>query len=68
MTERLNISIDYCPQCRGIWLEKGKLDTIIEKSSIESNNRQVNDNRFNRNQNENDNEGGIGGFFKSFFN
>lgn len=29
MGERLTVSIDYCPQCRGIWLEKGKLDQII---------------------------------------
>jgi uncharacterized protein len=29
MAERLTVSIDYCPQCRGIWLEKGKLDQII---------------------------------------
>jgi Zn-finger nucleic acid-binding protein len=32
MTERQGTQIDYCPQCRGIWLEKGKLDTIIERS------------------------------------
>jgi len=29
MGERLTVSIDYCPQCRGIWLEKGKLDQLI---------------------------------------
>jgi len=33
MGERLTVSIDYCPQCRGIWLEKGKLDQIIERSA-----------------------------------
>lgn len=33
MGERLTFSIDYCPQCRGIWLEKGKLDQIIERSA-----------------------------------
>jgi hypothetical protein len=32
MGERSSVSIDYCPQCRGIWLEKGKLDQIIERS------------------------------------
>jgi uncharacterized protein len=32
MGERLTVSIDYCPQCRGIWLEKGKLDQIINIS------------------------------------
>ncbi len=32
MTDRQGMQIDYCPQCRGIWLEKGKLDMIIERS------------------------------------
>jgi Zn-finger nucleic acid-binding protein len=35
MTERQGTQIDYCPQCRGIWLEKGKLDRIIERSGAE---------------------------------
>lgn len=32
MTERLGIEIDYCPKCRGVWLDKGELDKLIEKS------------------------------------
>lgn len=32
MTERQNIEIDYCPSCRGIWLDRGELDKLIEKS------------------------------------
>lgn len=32
MTERLNVEIDYCPQCRGVWLDRGELDKIIERS------------------------------------
>lgn len=36
ITERLGTQIDYCPQCRGIWLEKGKLDRIIERSGTET--------------------------------
>lgn len=32
MTDRQGIEIDYCPNCRGIWLDKGELDKIIEKS------------------------------------
>jgi Zn-finger nucleic acid-binding protein len=35
MTERQGTQIDYCPQCRGIWLEKGKIDRIIERSGAE---------------------------------
>jgi uncharacterized protein len=36
MTERQGTQIDYCPQCRGIWLEKGTLDKIIERSCAET--------------------------------
>jgi len=32
MTERQSIEIDYCPECRGIWLDRGELDKIIERS------------------------------------
>ena len=30
MTERNNIEIDYCPSCRGVWLDKGELDKMLE--------------------------------------
>jgi len=33
MSERQGIEIDYCPTCRGIWLDRGELDKIIEKSN-----------------------------------
>lgn len=32
ITERQGIEIDYCPQCRGIWLDRGELDKLIDKS------------------------------------
>jgi Zn-finger nucleic acid-binding protein len=32
MTTREGIEIDYCPQCRGVWLDRGELDKIIERS------------------------------------
>ncbi|MDQ3706192.1 MAG: zf-TFIIB domain-containing protein [Chloroflexota bacterium] len=32
MMERQGIEIDYCPQCRGVWLDRGELDKIIERS------------------------------------
>ncbi|MDZ7667303.1 MAG: zf-TFIIB domain-containing protein, partial [Desulfotignum sp.] len=35
MTDRQGIEIDYCPNCRGIWLDRGELDKIIERSAIE---------------------------------
>lgn len=33
MSDRQGIEIDYCPSCRGVWLDRGELDKIIEKSS-----------------------------------
>lgn len=33
ITERQNIEIDYCPQCRGVWLDRGELDKLIERSA-----------------------------------
>lgn len=35
MTERQGIEIDYCPKCRGVWLDRGELDKIIERSTAE---------------------------------
>jgi uncharacterized protein len=35
MAERLGVVVDYCPQCRGIWLEKGKLDKLLETSELQ---------------------------------
>ena len=35
MSERQGIEIDYCPECRGIWLDRGELDKIIERSTSE---------------------------------
>lgn len=33
MAERSGIEIDYCPQCRGVWLDRGELDKIIERAT-----------------------------------
>jgi Zn-finger nucleic acid-binding protein len=32
MSERSGIEIDYCPTCRGVWLDRGEMDKIIERS------------------------------------
>jgi uncharacterized protein len=32
MTDRSGIEIDYCPKCRGVWLDRGELDKIVERS------------------------------------
>lgn len=36
MSERQGVEIDYCPQCRGVWLDRGELDKIIERSTLET--------------------------------
>ncbi|ANI77343.1 MULTISPECIES: TFIIB-type zinc ribbon-containing protein [Sphingobium] len=33
MTDRQGVEIDFCPQCRGVWLDRGELDKIIERSA-----------------------------------
>ncbi|KAB7616179.1 hypothetical protein F9L33_05360 [Amylibacter sp. SFDW26] len=33
ITTRGDVEIDYCPQCRGVWLDRGELDKIIERSA-----------------------------------
>jgi uncharacterized protein len=35
MTDRQGIAIDYCPQCRGVWLNRGELDKIIDRSQAQ---------------------------------
>ncbi|WP_321909811.1 zf-TFIIB domain-containing protein [Paraburkholderia sp. J11-2] len=32
LTERQGVELDYCPQCRGVWLDRGELDRLIERS------------------------------------
>ncbi|MES2446367.1 MAG: zf-TFIIB domain-containing protein [Bacteroidota bacterium] len=56
MTERQTIEIDYCPKCRGVWLDKGELDKIIEKSLEQEApaQNQQNQNQNQQNQNYND--------------
>lgn len=33
ISDRNGVEIDYCPQCRGVWLDRGELDKIIERSA-----------------------------------
>lgn len=33
ISERQGIEIDYCPECRGVWLDRGELDKIIERAN-----------------------------------
>jgi uncharacterized protein len=45
MSEKQGIEIDYCPTCRGVWLDRGELEKIIEKSysQSEQSNMQINE-------------------------
>ncbi len=36
MTDRQGVEIDYCPECRGVWLDRGELDKILERSSSQA--------------------------------
>lgn len=35
MSERQGFEIDYCPECRGVWLDRGELDKVIERSAAQ---------------------------------
>lgn len=35
MSDRQGVEIDFCPQCRGVWLDRGELDKIIERSETQ---------------------------------
>lgn len=35
MSERQKVEIDYCPVCRGVWLDRGELDKLIERSTTQ---------------------------------
>ena len=43
MADRQGVEIDYCPQCRGVWLDRGELDKIIERSAGEFSERAPDD-------------------------
>ena len=35
MSERSGVEVDYCPRCRGVWLDRGELDKILERAERE---------------------------------
>ena len=41
ISERQGIEIDYCPSCRGVWLDRGELDKLIEKATAASPPQQI---------------------------
>jgi uncharacterized protein len=36
MSERAGVEIDYCPECRGVWLDRGELDKILDRAAAET--------------------------------
>lgn len=36
VSDRQGIEIDYCPSCRGVWLDRGELDKIVDRSQTEA--------------------------------
>jgi uncharacterized protein len=36
MSERAGVEIDYCPECRGVWLDRGELDKILDRAQTEA--------------------------------
>ena len=78
MSERSGIEIDYCPTCRGVWLDRGELDKIIERSAAPAasrTDRRGDDPRYSRDdprydrrrRDDDDDEGGIAGFLGNLF-
>jgi Zn-finger nucleic acid-binding protein len=72
MSERNGIEIDYCPQCRGVWLDRGELDKIIERAATpagsRADRRSDDDPRYDRRRrDDDDDEGGIAGFLGNLF-
>jgi uncharacterized protein len=54
LSERQGIEIDYCPQCRGVWLDRGELDKLIERGSHDDDDDHDDDRRRDRDQGSSD--------------
>src|SRR5687768_3567494 len=65
MSERQGVEIDYCPRCRGVWLDRGELDKIIARSDRDDDDdhRRNDDDRY-RNQPPPPHQGGYGKPYK----
>lgn len=81
MSERSGIEIDYCPQCRGVWLDRGELDKIVERSTAlngsrrdddrfddrRADDRRFGDGRSRDGRRRDDDDRGFGGFLGDLF-
>ncbi|EGK8010663.1 hypothetical protein IO400_001480 [Campylobacter lari] len=57
MSERNGVEIDYCPKCRGVWLDRGELDKIIERSTSQNTPQQSQQQNYNQQANYHHNNG-----------
>lgn len=56
MADRQGVEIDYCPKCRGVWLDKGELDKIVERSAQYETGPRQNENDYRRDYDDHDNK------------
>lgn len=54
MSDKQGVEIDYCPKCRGVWLDRGELDKIIERSAQEMQNPYGSNPSFNKHYDDDD--------------
>jgi uncharacterized protein len=67
ISDRSGVEIDFCPQCRGVWLDRGELDKIIDRTSSYDDDRRGGRGRDRRDDDDDDDEGGIGGLLGRLF-
>jgi len=70
ISERQGVEIDFCPQCRGVWLDRGELDKILERTgSFDSggSGSRGRDDRRRNDDDDDDDDGGIGGLLGRLF-
>jgi Zn-finger nucleic acid-binding protein len=66
ITDRSGVEIDYCPKCRGVWLDRGELDKIIDRSGGAEPSREADKSRDSRGD-KRKKRGGIGDFLEDIF-
>jgi Zn-finger nucleic acid-binding protein len=54
MSERQGVEIDFCPKCRGVWLDRGELDKILEREAALSSGRGEPPDRYRRRDDDDD--------------
>jgi uncharacterized protein len=67
MSNREGIEIDYCPKCRGVWLDRGELDKIIERSGQGAQDTDEDNPRGRRRSNRGEDDDEEGGFLGNIF-